>query len=107
MSKKCNIVSNVLSSLNHKIDKVFNERYKRNILNDDSYFTRKGRKTSFKDTMKTVISFGSDSLPIEMNEYYVKRKLVSNILALTIPILLPEMKENLIERYLNSQQALM
>lgn len=37
MSEKSNIVSNVLSSLNHKIDKVFNERYKRNILNDDSY----------------------------------------------------------------------
>ena len=70
MSEKCNIVSNVLSSLNHKIDKVFNERYKRNILNDDSYFTRKGRKTSFRDTMKTVISFGSDSLPLEMNRYF-------------------------------------
>ena len=70
MSKKSNIVSNVLSSLNHKIDKVFNERYKRNILNDDSYFTRKGRKTSFKDTMKTVISFGSDSLTLEMNRYF-------------------------------------
>ena len=70
MSKKNNIVSNVLSSLNHKIDKVFNERYKRNILNDDSYFTRKGRKTSFRDTMKTVISFGSDSLPLEMNRYF-------------------------------------
>ena len=70
MSKKCNIVSNVLSSLNHKIDKVFNERYKRNILNDDSYFTRKGRKTSFRDTMKTVISFGSDSLTLEMNRYF-------------------------------------
>ena len=70
MSGKSNIVSNVLSSLNHKIDKVFNERYKRNILNDDSYFTRKGRKTSFKDTMKTVISFGSDSLTLEMNRYF-------------------------------------
>ena len=70
MSKKCNIVSNALSFLNHKIDKVFNERYKRNILNDDSYFTRKGRKTSFRDTMKTVISFGSDSLPLEMNRYF-------------------------------------
>ena len=70
MSGKSNIVSNVLSSLNHKIDKVFNERYKRNILNDDSYFTRKGKKTSFKDTMKTVISFGSDSLTLEMNRYF-------------------------------------
>ena len=70
MSGKSNIVSNVLSSLNHKIDKVFNERYKRNILNDDSYFTRKGRKTSFKDTMKTVIPFGSDSLTLEMNRYF-------------------------------------
>ena len=70
MSGKSNIVSNVLSSLNHKIDKVFNERYKRNILNDDSCFTRKGRKTSFKDTMKTVISFGSDSLTLEMNRYF-------------------------------------
>ena len=70
MSGKSNIVSNVLSSLNHKIDKVFNERYKRNILNDDSCFTRKGRKTSFKDTMKTVIPFGSDSLTLEMNRYF-------------------------------------
>ena len=65
MSEKSNIVSKVLSTLNHKIDKVFNERYKRNILNDDSYFTRIGKKTSFRDTMKTVISFGSDSLPLE------------------------------------------
>ena len=70
MSEKSNIVSNVLSSLNHKIAKVFNERYKRNILNDDSYFTRKGKKTSFKDTMKTVISFGSDSLTLEMNRHF-------------------------------------
>ena len=70
MSEKSNIVSKVLSTLNHKIDKVFNERYKRNILNDDSYFTRIGKKTSFRDTMKTVISFGSDSLPLEMNRYF-------------------------------------
>ena len=70
MSEKSNIVSKVLSTLNHKIDKVFNERYTRNILNDDSYFTRKGNKTRFKDTMKTVISFGSDSLPLEMNRYF-------------------------------------
>ena len=70
MSEKSNIVSKVLSTLNHKIDKVFNERYKRNILNDDSYFTRIGKKTSFRDTMKTVISFGSDSLPLEMSRYF-------------------------------------
>ena len=77
MSEKSNIVSNVLSSLNHKIDKVFNERYKRNILNDDSCFTRKGRKTSFRDTMKTVISFGSDSLPIEMSRYFNDKETLS------------------------------
>lgn len=70
MSEKSNIASKVLSSLDHKIDKVFNERYKINILNDDSYFTRKGKKTSFKDTVKTVISFGRDSLPIEMSRYF-------------------------------------
>ena len=70
MSEKSNIVSKVLSTLNHKIDKVFNERYKRNILNNDSYFTRIGKKTSFRDTMKTVISFGSDSLPLEMSRYF-------------------------------------
>ena len=70
MSEKSNIVSKVLSTLNHKIDKVFNERYKRNILNDDSYFTRIGKMTSFRDTMKTVISFGSDSLPLEMSRYF-------------------------------------
>ena len=77
MSEKSNIVSNVLSSLNHKIDKVFNERYERNILNDDSCFTRKGRKTSFRDTMKTVISFGSDSLPIEMSRYFNDKETLS------------------------------
>lgn len=70
MSEKSNIVSKVLSTLNHKIDKVFNERDKRNILNDDSFFTRIGKKTSFKDTMKNVISFGSDSLPLEMSRYF-------------------------------------
>ena len=76
MSEKSNIVSKVLSTLNHKIDKVFNERYKRNILNNDSYFTRIGKKTSFRDTMKTVISFGSDSLSLLLIRHiHVKRSI--------------------------------
>ena len=60
----------VFTVLDHKLAKLDQLKYDKDLLTKESWFTRKGKKLSFIEDMKILMSIGSSSLKKELYEYF-------------------------------------
>ena len=66
----CRVQDKVFTTLEHKLLKLDAEKHKRNLLTNDSHFTRTSRKLTFKDDMEILIFSGASSLSKELYKYF-------------------------------------
>ena len=60
----------VFAELDHKLAKLDREKHEKGLLTEESHFTRKGRKLSFREDMKILVSIGSSSMRKELYDYF-------------------------------------
>lgn len=60
----------VFTTLDYKLAKLNQDKYKKDLLTKESYFTRKERKLSFKEDMRILMSIGSSSMKKELFDYF-------------------------------------
>ncbi len=67
---KSSYSSKVFTVLDHKLAKLDSLKHEKDLLTKDSHFTRKGKKLSFKEDMKILMSVGSSSMKKELFDYF-------------------------------------
>lgn len=60
----------VFTKMGHKLTKLDRQKHEKDLLTDESHFTRKGKKLSFIEDMKILISIGSLSMKKELYDYF-------------------------------------
>lgn len=60
----------IITTLNHKIQKLDNEKLERDLLMRKEDFSRKAKKISFIDDIKLILAMGAQSIRKELYKYF-------------------------------------